>query len=518
MEERTRAVLYTDGGCKPSRGIGGWGVHGYLFDGVKPKAGTGQKDWFATPTGYVDARNKHAIETWLGHWDDLAELASDPKVKNVNVLEYVDGRGSLIPESTNNVAELTATTQALKFVVERNRGLIQEGQPTLLKVLVVTDSKYVQKGLSEWVVGWERNNWVKQDGEPVANAEHWQTLVELKKQVESQGTALTLQWIKGHAGEQDGVERDNLGNSLADHYASQAIIAGRKGEQVLSFKTTPAKGYWKPKVELNRLFAHSRWYFNTNSGTPTTTPTGKTVYHLGTHGKDDDFLGKRMSDASFAVLFLGQPEPALEKLREHQQREDTEGNNSIMISRLDFVFNPKVYPTIESSGGLYLQRRSEKLDLFDATDLQITKELRPPRLAFNLVDVMGILESLLERSVSDQKDEAIQKTDITSTIYELEESKKGTVCKINPKFTSAVKSLTVSVKNPIDGNDTNISLTFGMDLPHRNALAALAPLNPKLSVIAWKESKQAFRFATVVEVGEDQGIFAGFYSNIHLLT
>lgn len=25
MEERTRAVLYTDGGCKPSRGIGGWG-------------------------------------------------------------------------------------------------------------------------------------------------------------------------------------------------------------------------------------------------------------------------------------------------------------------------------------------------------------------------------------------------------------------------------------------------------------------------------------------------------------
>ena len=25
------AVLYTDGGCRPSRGKGGWGVHGYTY-------------------------------------------------------------------------------------------------------------------------------------------------------------------------------------------------------------------------------------------------------------------------------------------------------------------------------------------------------------------------------------------------------------------------------------------------------------------------------------------------------
>ncbi len=32
------AVLYTDGGCRPSSiGVGGWGLHGYFYIDVKPK-------------------------------------------------------------------------------------------------------------------------------------------------------------------------------------------------------------------------------------------------------------------------------------------------------------------------------------------------------------------------------------------------------------------------------------------------------------------------------------------------
>lgn len=518
MSEQLRAVLYTDGGCKPSRGIGGWGVHGYFFDEAKPKVGTGQKDWLITPTGYVDVKAPMKNADWLAKWGELKELAQDPKVKNVNVVEYLDHYGSLIPESTNNIAELTAMTRAITAVVDKNTALKAEGKEPVLSAHIITDSRYVKDGLENWVKGWAKNGWVKRDGQPVANGDYWRTLVELETTLKGQGTTIILEWIKGHAGEQEGVERDNLGNGLADHYASLSIIAGRKGVKIDEKKVTEAKGYWKPKVEVNRLFAHSRWYFNTDSENTSKTPKGQTIYHLGDHGKDDDFLGKRMADASFAVLYLKEPEPALEKLREHQKSEDTEGHNSIMISRLDFAFKPTIYPMLLESGGVFLQRRSHKLDLYDAGDLQITKELRPPRLAFNLVDVMSVLESLLQKATWEESPKGIQKTDITSLIYELGEKKGKATCKIRPEFTSAVKSLSATVKNPIQESNTEIPLTLGMDLPHRNALSALAARHPKVSVVTWKESAKAFRYATVVEVEEDVGIFAGFYSNIHLLT
>ena len=507
MSEVKRAVLYTDGGCKPSRGIGGWGVHGYVYDDGVPKVGTGQKDWLITPTGYIDIKEPLSNEEWLDKWDDLRELAKDPKLKNVNVQNYVDMLGSLIPESTNNIAELTAMTQALSYLMEKG----------INKALVLTDSKYVKEGLTNWVVGWERNGWIKQDGQPVANGEHWKTLVAIKKTLEDNGCALTVEWVKGHAGEQDGVEQDNLGNALADQYASMAIIAGRKGRNVHHVKDTDAKGYWKPKVDINRMFAHSRWYFDTNITTPFKTESGHYVYHLGDHGKDDDFLGKRMSDASFSVLYLKEPEPTLEKVRQLQREEDVDNFNSIVIGRLDFIFKPHVYDMVQEHGGDFLRRRSHKLDLYEPKDLQLTKELRPPKLAFNLIDVMEVMELLLQKVIGGKDMDGIGITDITSLIYEVGEKAKKPTCKIRPELTSAVKSLSATVNHTLDGTPTEIPLTVGMDMPHRNALSALASRFPTVKVVTWRESTKAFRYATIVECEGDVGIFAGFYSNIHLL-
>lgn len=518
MSEKTYAVLYTDGGAKPSRGIGGWGVHGYLFDEVKPKVGTGQKDWLLTPHGYLDTRTKRTNAEWLENWGNLIELAQDPKTKNVNVVHYVDAFGSLIPETTNNIAELTAMTRALEILVNHNRGLDNDGKPVIKSARVITDSRYVKDGLEQWTKGWEENGWVKRDGEPVANVDHWKKLVETRRALEAQGTQLDLQWIKGHAGEQEGVERDNLGNELADTYCNKAIIAGRKGIQVNEEIISEAKGYWKPKVEINRIIAHSRWYFNTDCKIQYKTSTGHYVYHLGDHGKDDDFLGKPMSDASFSVLYLKEPEPALEALREYQRGVDVENHNSIMISRLDYVFKPTVYQEIVGNGGHFLEHKSHKLDLYNTDNLQITKELRPPRLAFNLVEVMSIMSGLLDQAIGDVPAKGIEMTDITETVYEFEEKKGKTTCKIKPDLTSAVKSLSVDVINPINQNSTTIPLTVGMDTPHRNALSALGPRHPRIQIVTWKESNRAFRYATVVTVDGDAGIFAGFYSNIHLLT
>lgn len=508
MTNNLFAVLYTDGGCKPSRGIGGWGVHGYFYDASAPKTGTGQKDWFITPGGYLNKKKPGTNAERMIRWARLPELAADPKVSDVNVLHYVDMVGSLIPESTNNVAELTAALRAFEEL------LLHPVQHALL----ILDSRYVLDGITQWTEGWQRNNWIKGDGTPVANAEVWQVLVTVRDQLLAKGVELSYAWVKGHQGDQDG-EVDDLGNGIVDHYASSGIVAGRRGIVLNERRLTEGKGYWNPKVEVNRLFAHSRWYFTTAEKTIPTTEDGRTIYHLGDHGKEDDFLCKPMADASFSVLYLREPQPILEQIRSVQREEDVDHFNSFIIGRLDFLFKPDVYLDIERYGGNFLLRRSHKLDLYHLKDMQLTKELRPPRLAFSLVDIMTVLENLLNRTLQGHVDEGMRVTDITDLIYEA--SLKGTkrIVKIRPEFTSAVKSVSVTLDHPVVANPDpcKVTLTFGMDLPHRNALAAIAEREPRVKVVTWLESDRAFRYATVVEAGEDAGIFAGFYSNIHLL-
>ena len=97
--------------------------------------------------------------------------------------------------TTNNRMELTAVIRALEAL----------RQPS--KVRVHTDSQYVQKGISEWIISWKKRGWRTADKQPVKNADLWRQLDGLAAQHEIQWL-----WVKGHAGH-DGNERaDQLAN------------------------------------------------------------------------------------------------------------------------------------------------------------------------------------------------------------------------------------------------------------------------------------------------------------------
>jgi ribonuclease HI len=87
--------------------------------------------------------------------------------------------------TTNNRMELTAVIEGLKQLPDRS-GM----------VTVHTDSQLVVKGMTEWIVGWQRKQWRKSDGEPVLNAELWRALL-----AESQRLGqVRWQWVRGHSG------------------------------------------------------------------------------------------------------------------------------------------------------------------------------------------------------------------------------------------------------------------------------------------------------------------------------
>lgn len=101
--------------------------------------------------------------------------------------------------TTNNRMELTAVIQALRSLKRR------------CKVVIYTDSEYVRKGITEWIMGWKRRGWKTADNKPVKNAELWQELEAAQAQHD-----VDWRWVRGHAGDPGNEKADALANRGAD--------------------------------------------------------------------------------------------------------------------------------------------------------------------------------------------------------------------------------------------------------------------------------------------------------------
>lgn len=100
------------------------------------------------------------------------------------------------PRTTNNRMELTAAIKGLRTL----------SKPS--KVTIYTDSQYLQKGITEWMVGWLAKNWKGANG-PVLNQDLWKELLTVEKSHD-----VTWRWVKGHAG--------NINNQRVDFLVKKA--------------------------------------------------------------------------------------------------------------------------------------------------------------------------------------------------------------------------------------------------------------------------------------------------------
>jgi ribonuclease HI len=102
--------------------------------------------------------------------------------------------------TTNNRMELTAVIEALAALKRPSR------------VILHTDSQYVQKGITEWIHGWKARGWKTAARAPVKNADLWRKLDEVIRTHH-----IDWVWVKGHAG--------NAGNERADALANKGVEA-----------------------------------------------------------------------------------------------------------------------------------------------------------------------------------------------------------------------------------------------------------------------------------------------------
>jgi len=107
------------------------------------------------------------------------------------------------PATTNNRMEMTAVIEALKAIKK----------PCSIKIC--SDSSYVIKGITIWIKGWMKNNWVNSQKKPVLNRDLWETLQSLVSHHE-----IEWLWVKGHEG--------HIENEKCDKLAREAIT-NKKG-------------------------------------------------------------------------------------------------------------------------------------------------------------------------------------------------------------------------------------------------------------------------------------------------
>jgi ribonuclease HI len=82
-----------------------------------------------------------------------------------------------------------------------------------MRVLMVSDSEYLVKGMREWVPKWVARGWVRKTG-PIENLALWQELTEAARLHEVHWT-----WVRGHHGD----PKNEYANDLA-------IAAAREGK------------------------------------------------------------------------------------------------------------------------------------------------------------------------------------------------------------------------------------------------------------------------------------------------
>ena len=92
-------------------------------------------------------------------------------------------------QTTNNRMELMAAIMALESLKKS------------CKVHLNTDSKYVLKGITEWMDNWKARGWLTASKKPVKNEDLWRRLDTAIERHDIQWL-----WVKGHSG--------NVGNDL----------------------------------------------------------------------------------------------------------------------------------------------------------------------------------------------------------------------------------------------------------------------------------------------------------------
>jgi ribonuclease HI len=141
------------------------------------------------------------------------------------------------PATTNNRMALAGAIATLEALSAKGRRL---------RVVIVSDSEYLVKGIRDWAPRWEALGWRRKGG-AIENLELWQELVRRARDHDVQ-----WRWVRGHKGH----AKNEYANDLAIKAAKEQINSGGVTESgFLDWPESKRKKGWylsyDPDAELS---------------------------------------------------------------------------------------------------------------------------------------------------------------------------------------------------------------------------------------------------------------------------
>jgi ribonuclease HI len=102
--------------------------------------------------------------------------------------------------TTNNRMELLAGINAIKSLRNPKE-----------EIVLYTDSSYLINGITKWIYGWQKNNWINTKKEEVMNRDLWEELIRV-----SSNKRIRWTYVGGHAGTPGNERCDIIATSFAD--------------------------------------------------------------------------------------------------------------------------------------------------------------------------------------------------------------------------------------------------------------------------------------------------------------
>lgn len=150
-----KIILYSDGGCRGNGKEENIGAYAYLLE------------------YWVDGELKHKKE-------------------------FSEGETN----TTNNIQEIKGCLEGMKAIKNKN-----------IKVEVYLDSAYTLNGITSWIEGWKKNNWINSSKKPVKNKELWIELDNEKNKFRD----ISFIKVRGHANDEKNNRVDKILNTTMDN-------------------------------------------------------------------------------------------------------------------------------------------------------------------------------------------------------------------------------------------------------------------------------------------------------------
>jgi ribonuclease HI len=150
----------------------------------------------------------HADESCLGNGREGSNPGGAAALIEVRARREVARRDLYIsaPATTNNRMALAGAIATFAVLAGKNKRL---------RVVYVSDSEYLVKGMRDWVPEWTRRGWRRKGG-AIQNPELWQALVRVSGQHEARWV-----WVRGHAGD----PKNEYANDLAMRAAAEQLVS-----------------------------------------------------------------------------------------------------------------------------------------------------------------------------------------------------------------------------------------------------------------------------------------------------